>query len=105
MNPDMEFKLPRRRAGIYHLIRAGLVVYVGQSCNLMARLGTHDFTQYDAARFFYCDPSELDAREKADIERLLPELNKEGVIRQYRRWYGRKNVYCAERAGAKAGAQ
>lgn len=98
MSPDAELTLPRQRAGIYHLIRDGRVVYVGQSVNLLARIGIHDYTQYDAVRFFYCDPAELDEREQADIERLQPALNHEGVTKKYRSPTMPKAVYQVERA-------
>lgn len=72
-------EIPKARCGVYHLIRAGEVIYVGQTRNLLARLAGHHL--YDAAdhvEFHPCSPEELDARELADIQRLQPVENRAG---------------------------
>lgn len=95
MNPDFELSLPRARIGIYHLLRGGRVVYVGQSKNLLARIGNHHVTDCDSVRFFFCDKSELDTRELEDIVRLQPERNREGVHTLFRSGCGGKRaIYC-----------
>ncbi|MCZ2099471.1 MAG: hypothetical protein LC121_25060 [Anaerolineae bacterium] len=95
MAPDHEFMLPRGRCGVYHLVRAGTVVYIGQSRNLLARIGGHAFTEYDSARFFYCDPDDLDMLELEHIARLRPPMNRQGVTRAYLSGRGpRKNLFC-----------
>lgn len=79
MTPDHEFALPRERCGVYHLVRGGAVVYVGQTRNLLNRIGGHDFTEYDSVRFFYCEPDDLDMIELEHIARLRPPMNRRGV--------------------------
>lgn len=86
MNPDAIINLPECRAGIYHLVRDGRVLYVGQSTNLVSRIGGHEWQRYDEVRLFYCDESELHDLEEAHIKALQPPLNREGVTRPYRRW-------------------
>ena len=82
--PDHTLTPPSHCCGVYHLVRAGRVLYVGQSENLMLRIGSHDYQGYDEVRFFYCGPGELNELERAHIEALLPPLNREGITREYR---------------------
>jgi len=86
MHPDRIIEMPRRRAGVYHLVRNGCVLYVGQSRNLLSRIGGHEWQRFDEARLFYCDESELHDLEQAHIEALRPPLNRAGVTRPYRIW-------------------
>jgi len=86
MNPDATIKLPRNRAGVYHLVSGDQVLYVGQSRNLLSRIGCHEWQRFDEVRFFYCHESKLHDLEEQHIKRLQPPLNREGVTRPYRRW-------------------
>jgi hypothetical protein len=71
--------------GIYFLIRGGRVVYVGQSMNVLARVHTHRATKaFDAWHWIPCRRSELDAMERAYIDALVPELNRDGETRMLR---------------------
>jgi hypothetical protein len=67
------------------LIRAGVVVYVGQTLNIFNRLGGHvRCVQFDAVEFYACAEADLNAREECDLARLRPELNRIGVDLPYR---------------------
>lgn len=95
MTPDHEIALPRERCGVYHLVRGGTVVYVGQSKNLLGRISVHDFTEYESARFFYCSPADLDMLELEHIVTLRPPMNRAGVTRAFLSGRGpRKNMFC-----------
>lgn len=78
--PDHSFALPRDRAGIYHLVRDGVVLYVGQSRNVVARVGGHAYQDYDEVRIFYCEPEHLNQAEQEHIERFQPLLNRAGRV-------------------------
>jgi hypothetical protein len=80
--PDLTLRLDQGRCGVYHLVRDGEVVYVGQSINVLSRLGYHP-VPFDEARIYFCAASELDARERADLARLRPRLNVAGVVSHY----------------------
>jgi hypothetical protein len=72
-------EIPKARCGVYHLIRDGVVIYVGQTQNLLARLANHHlYGAADEVEFHPCSAEELDARELADIERLQPAENRAG---------------------------
>lgn len=86
MTPNQTIKIPAKRAGVYHLVRDGRVLYVGQSRNLLSRIGCHEWQNFDEARLFHCNESELHDLEELHIARLQPPLNREGVTRPYRRW-------------------
>jgi len=62
------------------------VLYVGQSRNLLSRIGGHEWQNFDEARLFYCNESELHALEELHISKLQPPLNREGVTRPFRPW-------------------
>lgn len=80
--PDLVFRARSGLSGVYHLVRDGVVVYVGQSQNVMQRLAAHPIA-YDEARAYLCDPADLNERERADIERFRPVLNRAGVTSPY----------------------
>jgi len=63
--------------GVYFLIENGIVVYVGQSVNVFARVGQHksDGKKFDEVRYFRCDKDDLDEKEMFFIKLLQPELN------------------------------
>lgn len=90
--------VPPMRSGVYHLVRAGVVVYVGQTENIFSRLGGHRDKDFDDVQFFPCAVAELDAREEEHIARLKPELNSEGVRKPYRPCRRARGVWLVERA-------
>lgn len=90
--------LPPKRSGVYHLIRDGVVVYVGQTENIFARLGGHRVKDFDDVAFFPCEVSELDTLEEEHLARLRPALNSEGVRKPYRPCRRARGVWLVERA-------
>jgi hypothetical protein len=65
--------------GIYFLLRGGHVVYIGQSKNLLFRIGAHIAEagkDFDAYAVLPCEPSELDKLEIENIVRYAPEYNR-----------------------------
>jgi hypothetical protein len=83
MQPDMVIRGGPRQAGIYHLLRDGEVLYVGQSSHVMQRVATHCAVPFNEIHIFFCAEAELDDREQADIERLRPTLNRSGLTSPY----------------------
>lgn len=76
---------PASVCGIYHLIRGDAVIYVGQTTNIVGRISAHlSRFQFDRVEFFACPVEELNKREEAELARLRPPLNREGVTRPYR---------------------
>lgn len=62
--------------GVYFLVKDGRVVYVGQSVNIVARLGTHlKQKDFDSSCYIAAGPHELDFIESFYIHLLRPELN------------------------------
>lgn len=93
----LELDLGQRYCGIYFLCKGNDVVYVGQSVNVIARIGTHQqdvSKSFDRAFFFCCKPEDLDRVERALIDELLPLHNGDSITRRLRR----------ERDNADAGA-
>jgi hypothetical protein len=67
-----------RNVGIYLLLRGREVVYVGQSTNMMARIGAHLAEQkkaFDGYVLLPCEPQNLTTREVEMIIMYLPEYN------------------------------
>jgi hypothetical protein len=61
---------------VYFLIKESRVVYVGQSINLAARIGTHQQEKdFDRVVYMWVPESELDEVEGALIRALKPKLN------------------------------
>lgn len=93
--PDYVFVPPRARIGVYHLVRDGIVVYVGSSRNLLCRIGKHECHDFDAVRFFFCSEDDLDITELAHIVALRPPLNTQGVTRPFLGGRNRmRSLYC-----------
>lgn len=64
--------------GIYFLLHEGETVYVGQSTNVVARVGQHiadTRKAFDAWSYFACERDELADLERALISLLRPRLN------------------------------
>jgi hypothetical protein len=70
---------PMELCGIYHLISDGEVVYVGQTTNILCRIGVHMQQRrmyFDSVRFFACSAVEmLDDQEELHIELYSPKFN------------------------------
>ena len=65
--------------GIYFLVKDGKIVYVGQSTNVFARVGTHKTDKdFDKAVYFECSSTELDDLEYELINILQPQYNTTG---------------------------
>jgi hypothetical protein len=74
----MAAAIPMSKAsGIYFLFRAGSVVYVGQSVDVLHRIARHrrEGKAFDAFAYMECDPSELDRLETLYIKAFVPEEN------------------------------
>lgn len=74
--------------GLYFLWRDSSVVYVGQTRAGFLRIATHMSNSgmtFDAVGFLRCPSSELDAAERAYIDRLLPEYNRDPITMKAKR--------------------
>lgn len=70
---------PKPFSGIYFLIWANEIVYVGQSANIPERLLTHvkdGEKQFDSFSYIIVPPQDLDYLEAEYIIRLSPKYNK-----------------------------
>jgi hypothetical protein len=76
--------IPPLVSGVYLVKRGGRVVYIGQALNIWNRLRGHPLIEPgDEVEFQAALPDELNARERAAIERHRPELNIAGISRPY----------------------
>lgn len=68
--------IEQRFSGVYLLMDGGVVVYVGESCNVPARIQQHvqeGVKQFDSFRIFYCSDRK---RKEAELIRILaPKYN------------------------------
>jgi hypothetical protein len=65
-------------SGIYFLLRDGVIVYVGQAKDIRRRISEHigeGVKRFDSVAHVRCHPERLLERERAYIEKLLPEYN------------------------------
>lgn len=65
-------------SGVYSLFLAGELQYVGQSTNILSRVGVHYHLgkiKFDTFSFERCAPEQLNDLEKKRIIELLPPLN------------------------------
>jgi hypothetical protein len=63
-------------SGVYFLLRAGKVVYVGQAKNIPSRIEAHTGNKlFNSFSFFFCHPSECDFFESFYIYKFAPEYN------------------------------
>ena len=81
--------VPESLCGVYHIIRDGQVVYVGQTVNVFSRISTwrsgkFSDEHFDAVEFFPCEIEELNDLEESHIRQLQPPLNAQGVTSPYR---------------------
>ena len=80
--------LPSSVCGIYHLMKNGHVLYVGQSTNVISRVASWAAArpgEFDSWEFFACDANDLNDLEHEHIERFAPPMNKAGREINYRR--------------------
>jgi hypothetical protein len=81
------FEIPATTAGVYHLVREGRVLYVGQSANCFQRVGSWISGapgEFDSWHFYPCEVSRLNELEREHIEQFDPPLNKAGRTHHYR---------------------
>jgi hypothetical protein len=68
----------KQLCGVYLLLSNGIIVYVGQSANCHARIGTH-FKEggkvFDSYHIIECAEKELDDLETQYIGRFMPQYN------------------------------
>ena len=64
-------------SGVYFLVRDQVICYVGQTTNILARLGRHkrDGRNFDSFAFIPCQPAQLDELESIYIAMLMPDGN------------------------------
>lgn len=74
--------------GVYFLVSDGIVVYVGQSIDVLSRIGAHARSgkRFDSFAFVATRPDQLEDAELEYIQRFRPSLNK-------------KTPTCAARSG------
>lgn len=66
----------RKICGVYFLISGGAIVYVGQSVDVLTRLGTHEnFRSFDSYAYIEVEKSHLDLVESLYIHAFNPPLN------------------------------
>jgi hypothetical protein len=70
-------------SGVYFLCRFGKVIYVGQSVNVLGRIGAHDNNgvKFDSAFWFPVPRRDLLGYEAAWIKKLQPKENTVGKRR------------------------
>ena len=70
----------QRQAGVYFLIKAGKIVYVGKSLDVWRRLKDHAERKkgFDAFCWQPCSPQKLDELEGLCIAKFRPPLNLNG---------------------------
>jgi hypothetical protein len=72
--------------GVYFLVKAGRVVYVGQSNNVYWRVGVHRLTKdFDAWHWVSCPREELTRLERRYIDLLVPQMNQDSLTVSRRR--------------------
>ena len=79
LRPDeiVKASLPWKEAtGVYFLIDADEIVYVGQSVNIYSRISTHWDKKFDRYAYVPCEPETLDRLESLYIHFLSPKINK-----------------------------
>ena len=65
------------KCGIYFLLKAGRIIYIGKSTNVLSRLGQHaNSVDFDTFTVAECDIEVLDFVENVMIAKFKPELNK-----------------------------
>jgi hypothetical protein len=84
------FSVPPKGCYVYFLIWQGHIVYIGQTTNLLARIGSHQNSKkrFSDVWFIRVRKSEREAIEKALIGRVSPSQNKawngQKALRTYR---------------------
>lgn len=66
----------KREHYLYFLLFDGEIVYIGQSCNLLNRIGTHSGDkQFNGVHYVTIDPSDAEMAEQVNIMFHKPTLN------------------------------
>ena len=75
-----------RICGVYFLTRNGVVVYVGQSVSVIGRLASHasEGKDFDGVHVLLCGSNDLMRMEREWINKLLPEYNKDSMVKKLR---------------------
>lgn len=84
-------------SGIYCLWREEVLIYVGQTKIGFTRIAAHIANPsmvFDAVSFIRCPEADLDALERAYIDKFLPEMNRDALTQKARRGAG-KGRACA----------
>lgn len=63
-------------AGVYFLYKNDDIIYIGQSVNVMARVGQHVDKDFDNVKIICCDKQNLNDVEAFFIDLFKPRLNK-----------------------------
>jgi len=72
-------------SGVYFLIKSKKVIYVGQTVNVIIRVGTHATTKkFDTWHWIPCPRDKLNALERIYIDAFLPPLNRDPFTRMLR---------------------
>lgn len=78
--PPLSIELPLISGPcVYFLLRAGEVIYVGQTMRLSFRLNGHEPKGFDAVRYLPLPVEQLDVAEQAFIAFYEPKLNRTTV--------------------------
>ncbi len=72
---------PAQLTAVYFLFDADELVYIGQSKNMLSRIGQHikGSKAFDSYTFIECGEDELDGLEAAYIKQYQPKLNTVGT--------------------------
>jgi len=65
----------KKAVGVYFLVKADRVVYVGQSVDIYSRIAQHGHKDFDRFAFVPCDKALLDKLESLYIHLLRPAQN------------------------------
>lgn len=80
MSEPVIFTVTGHRIGVYHLLRRGKLIYIGQTVNIWARIGAHQRRfRFDRVEFFPCEKGKLLRLEAEHIRRHLPPQNGAGL--------------------------
>lgn len=86
--PCEVLRLPPKIAAVYFLLKAGRVMYVGQTKNLLIRTWLHElYKDFDEVRFLRCDPRDLNHVEQFWIRFFDPPWKSNTIT-------NRKNRHC-----------
>ena len=70
-----EIKFPNRKDFVYILSKRGRIIYVGETDNIMRRIGEHAFKGFDKVSLIECPRNKRKEMERRLIRSLSPEMN------------------------------